>query len=128
VVPVLDTPVISGTNLIWCASFQLAWNKTTEFLDEDLHFKTNEPACVSKLNRHTVTATDLDSKTVLAVAGLYTPEFIQQLNRKLKKQFSSDSFSAESPPGKLSDPMLAAFGYLSVNLPCLIDLSSPLQF
>jgi len=131
VIPTLDTPIEPGTNLIWCASFQLAWNEMIDILGKELRFESNEPLCVSNLNLRTVTIADLDPKTVLSTAGFYTPELVKKLNHNLKKQFGNHALPPETPPANSSDLQLAAFSYLSVNLPfkhAFERIDSPFRF
>ncbi|MBN2704088.1 MAG: hypothetical protein JXR23_07745 [Pontiellaceae bacterium] len=47
VIPELEVPITPGTNLIWCAPFQLAWNDMMELIGEELHFAGDEPDIVA---------------------------------------------------------------------------------
>ncbi len=117
VVPELQAPVTTGTNLIWCAPFQLAWNGMTEQIGEEIHLAGNEPSFVTCLNQHSVGEEHLDSETYIAVAAPYTQDFIAQMNSAIKSKFGSGTFAPEALPKTDGQERLAAFGYLSVNLP-----------
>ncbi len=117
VVPELQAPVTAGTNLIWCASFQLAWNKMEDLLGEEIHLSGDEPDFLTRLNRRNISGKYLDPETYLAVAGSYTPDFIKQVNAEIKTRFGSGTFEPEPYPETDAQQRLAAFGYLSANLP-----------
>ena len=36
----LETSIRDGQNVLWCGTFQLAWNEICSLLAEDLHFAT----------------------------------------------------------------------------------------
>ena len=115
VVPELHVPITGETNLIWCAPFQLAWNEMSDFVGEEIRFAENEPESVSALNQRLVDEQHLDAETFFATAGEYTTNLVRDLNAELKSRFGSN-FKSESTDGCGPD-RIAAFGYLSVNLP-----------
>ena len=117
VVPELQASVTAGTNLIWCAPFQLAWNGMTGLIGEEIHLAENEPSFVPRLNQCSSGGEYLDSKTYVAAAGPYTRDFVTQMNAEIKAKLGSGTFAPESLPKADSLERLSAFGYLSVNLP-----------
>jgi hypothetical protein len=117
VVPELHAPISGDTNLIWCAPFQLAWNEMVDVVGEGLRFGDDEPECVPWLNQQLMDKSHLDSETYFVAAGAYTPDFIRELNSEIKAQFGSGVFKPEALPKPDETEQLAAFGYLSVNLP-----------
>ena len=117
VVPEFDVPIAEGTNLIWCAPFQLAWNELSGLVGEEIHFEGSEPGCVAHLNRRLVGAEYLDPASYVARAGAYTPEFIRELNADVSSRFGAGSFAPEALPEEGGPERVAAFGYLSMNLP-----------
>ena len=50
VTPHLETPIASGESVLWCGTFQLAWNEACAIVGEDLHF-AGEHAMVAILNK-----------------------------------------------------------------------------
>src|SRR5687768_7030374 len=64
IVPVLQTPHAAGQNLIWCSTFELAWQ---EFIGQGP--ASGEPAYVTHLNAKTATKADLDPSWYVARAG-----------------------------------------------------------
>jgi len=112
----LDTPIAPGTNLIWCASFQLAWNELSDFIGHEIHMQQEDPS-VAKLNRKSVTKENVDKDTYVAGAGEFNPDFLDGLNKHLEDRFGSGAFPEETWQGDWATNSLAAFGYISVNLP-----------
>ena len=110
VVPALDAPVTQGTNLIWCAPFQLAWNEMTELIGEEIHLAKNEPRYVPILNQHSVGKEHLDPETYVAAAGPYTRDFVAQMNAEIKAQFGAGAFKPEPLTHAGGQKRLAAFG------------------
>jgi len=49
--PHLETPIKEGANVIWCGTFQLAWNEVCALVGEDLHFAGKESEMVASLNK-----------------------------------------------------------------------------
>jgi hypothetical protein len=117
VIPELSAPILSGTNLIWCASFQLAWNEMQDLIGEAIRFAQDEPATVQRLNQQTVHRTHLDPETYLAFAGEYTSDFIRDIHSETQRKFGPQAFYPEQEPVTDGIQRLAAFGYLSANLP-----------
>ncbi|MCU0858248.1 MAG: hypothetical protein MUC65_07585 [Pontiellaceae bacterium] len=117
VVPDLHAPIAGETNLIWCAPFQLAWTELADFVGEDIRFGENEPECVLHLNQRSVGKEQLDSETCFAAAGAYTPDFIRKVNSEVQSKLGSGVFKPETIPETGGPDRLAAFGYLSINLP-----------
>ena len=50
VVATPDVPIEPGTNVLWCGTFQLAWNQACDLIGEDIHL-AHEPAMVAELNK-----------------------------------------------------------------------------
>jgi len=50
ITPTLDEPIPRFHNVLWCASFQLAWNEARALIGEDIHLEKDPPLAAS-LNR-----------------------------------------------------------------------------
>src|SRR5437762_304298 len=51
VVPTLDTPLIEGQSIVWCASFQLAWDRLKADITRGPVQLRNAEAVADRLNR-----------------------------------------------------------------------------
>jgi hypothetical protein len=113
----LEYPIEGGTNVLWCATFQLAWNELCKFLGEDVHLE-DEPDMVSALNRRSVTGDDLDEDTYVAVAGVVGEKVLEKIEKELEAKFRGRaSPELAPPPGSLPPDWLVAYAYLFANLP-----------
>jgi len=116
IVPTLDCPVSEGTNLIWCSTFQVAWNQLCHITGGDIEFGSPN-VIVDALNTHYSTTADLDEKTYLVTAGPLKDGLLDSISSDLSSKFN-DAISPDLlPPQNLPGEPLAAYCYLSVNLP-----------
>jgi hypothetical protein len=70
IVPTLDTPLPAGKNAIWCASFQLAWNRLSKDTLKDPIQVKNAEAVAERLNQAQLSEKDLPPGTFYAAAGV----------------------------------------------------------
>lgn len=99
ITPVLAAPIRPGTNLLWCGSFQLAWNAACSLVDEDLHF-IQEPPLVAALNQKPFTRADLDEASYVALAGFTQKGIHRQIEQAVR-----DKFQDRVQPRFIPDPM-----------------------
>jgi hypothetical protein len=91
VTPHLEVEIVPGNNLLWCGTFQLAWNEACRLAGGDLRFDTDHEL-VAALNRRAFTKESIDEDSYLAMAG-FTRDNIQlniqqQLQQKFHGQFA----------------------------------------
>jgi hypothetical protein len=84
----LDVPIASGTNLLWCGTFQLAWNEAAEFLGEDIQFKEDAPL-VAALNRKEFTKDALDEASYVVGGGFPTSDSLARIRTDLRQKFGA---------------------------------------
>ncbi len=88
ITPHLDAPIVAGQNLVYCATFQLAWNRLCDRLGEPLRLEgwtTGEEAEVSRaLNRRLVTEADLQGLDYVAEGGPLTEETIARITETMR--------------------------------------------
>jgi len=110
----LREPIPNGKNLVYCASFQLAWNALADdVIGEDVQL-VNGPPWVSVLHERLVDGRAVDEDSVVAMAGFGKDDILGTLNRKLRKKFGNaapeltqDSF--DSGPVHPDDILVYAF-------------------
>jgi hypothetical protein len=117
VTPHLETPVAQGQSVVWCGSFQLAWNEACALVGQDLRF-ADEPAWVLPLNKKTFTKADIDAESYVAVAGFVKDDVFGQIARKLRETFHGQATPHYIPPARLTPrPQdIVAYAYLFKNL------------
>ena len=69
VTPHLEHVIPADTNVLWCGTFQLAWNELCDLAGGPVEMEPTS-ALVEALNRQTTSKQDLDKSSYVAVAGL----------------------------------------------------------
>ncbi|MFA5793852.1 MAG: hypothetical protein WC980_02095 [Candidatus Brocadiia bacterium] len=88
---VLDEPVVSGTNLVYCSTFQLAWNELKDgIIKEDIRMK-DEPPLVGLLNRGLASKKDISDSAYVAMAGFGKDGIVDKINQALKSKFQDQA-------------------------------------
>jgi hypothetical protein len=112
-----DTPIPPDTNLLWCGTFQLAWNEAIKLVGEKLQFE-NQPPIVGLLNRQDFTANDLDPASYVALADFERNHVEAEIRAALQKTFhgaASPELIPPIPPHPGPDDFVA-YAYLFKNL------------
>ena len=87
IVPTLDSPITPGKNVIWCSSFQLAWNKLkNDIAGEPVQVK-NGGDIVELLNNATETDEDISKDSFYAAIGPATDKYINKIRREMSSKF-----------------------------------------
>ncbi len=112
--PVLDKAFRPGKNIIYCATFQLAWNLLQDSLIKEPLLLDNNPREASLLNQQLFTKKFLDPASYYAALGRLTPDFLTRINRALKKKFGKNAPPPVREP--ISQEAFLAYAYLFKNL------------
>jgi hypothetical protein len=114
IVPTLDTPIPEGKNAIWCASFQIAWNKLkSDVAKGPMQIKGAE-AIAERLNKSPVTEADLPDGSHYAAAGLVKDGVVERIQREMAERFPNvrkPEFISLVP-----NPVIVAYGYLNAGI------------
>jgi len=114
--PHLETPLNTGKNMVWCSTFQLAWNKACELIGEDIHFY-QEPSMVEILNKRAANESDIDTMSYIAVAGHIRDGILSNIKTELSHKFKGASSPQLIPNGVGLRPQdIVAYSYLFKNL------------
>ena len=132
VTPHVQQRILSGQNLLWCGTFQLAWNETAGLIGEELHFAP-EPPMVAELNRGAFTRDDLDAESYGALAGFVGDGIFGKIDRALAETFKGQARPHYLPPRELTPrPQdIVAYCYLFKHMEFAVpfeDLPAPLRF
>jgi hypothetical protein len=106
----LGHPQERGRNLLWCATFQLAWDRARELVGEDLRL-SGDPPLARALNRTAVGREDVDEASCVAGAG-FGPAFLESLRSEVKLKFGDDPLL----PAALPAEAMLAYGSLRKSL------------
>jgi len=113
----LDAPIVPGTNVIWCGTFQLAWNEACNLIGQDIHF-ANEPPVVAELNKKAFTSNDLDSASYVALAGFVNDGIHDKIHTALNQKFGNSADPVLTPDKSLMQTPndIVAYAYLFKQL------------
>ncbi len=115
ITPHLDCPVEAGKNVLYCATFQLAWNEFKALAGKDVFWR-KPCAMADRLDAGVVGKGDLSPGSFVAMAGTLGGGIIDRINAELEKTF-----------GQGKDPVLeglsgppdtrVAYAFLARDLP-----------
>ena len=77
ITPHLKQAIPKDTNVLWCNTFQLAWNELCDLAGGPIKME-NAPAMVSILNRRDASKKDLDEKAILLWLACETKGFTRE--------------------------------------------------
>ncbi len=114
VTPHLEQQIASGINVLWCSTFQLAWNEFCDLTGGPIVMES-PPPIVPVLNKRTASKEDLDEASYVAMAGLASEGIYQKIRKELKEKFKGQA----SPDLLDATPEMdwVAYAYLFKELP-----------
>ena len=115
--PHLRAELRPGINVLWCGSFQLAWNAAYTLIGDELHFEDEHPM-VSVLNQQTFTKEALDESSFVALADFVRNNIHQQIRDALTQTFGEKASPQYIPSPNLTPrPQdIVAYAYLFKHL------------
>ena len=128
IVPTLDTPVPPGKNVIWCSSFQVAWDHLKADVIKAPVKVANAEEVADKLNRAPESESDLPEGFYYATAGLVRDDIVGTIQREMARRFPGKempSFEDVTPES------IIAYAYLTAGVKFSIaffDSNEPLSF
>jgi len=125
--PHLEVEIAHGKNILWCASFQIAWNELCALAGEDIRIGGDPPA-VAILNKKAAKKSDIDEAACLAMADWTKDGIVERIRKALDVRFQG-----AARPQLLDDipPGFVAYAYLWKSLPfewAFKRLDRPLSF
>ena len=114
ITPHLEQNIVTGTNVLWCNTFQLAWNELCDLTGGPIVMEPT-PLMVSILNKRTASKEDLDEASYVAMAGLAREGIYEKIRKELEEKFKG-----QADPNLLdTTPEMdwVAYAYLFKQLP-----------
>lgn len=115
IVPTLDTPRPTGKNVIWCSSFQLAWNELRDNVIRAPLEVVGAEEVAKRLNEAKQSATDLEADSYYATGGWIRDGIIAKIENDMATKFPSHAlpdFNGYNDPAGI-----LAYSYLIANVP-----------
>jgi hypothetical protein len=112
IVPTLDTPLPEGKSAVWCASFQLAWDRLKKDVAKGPLKMENAQVVADRLNSAEYPEDGLDPASYYAAAGLMKDGIVKKILSDMAQRFP-DGLTPE-----LSDATVGtvAYGYLKAGV------------
>lgn len=127
IVPTLDTPIATGKNVIWCSSFQVAWNHLKNDIIKEPVQLANAQLIADRLNNAKESEADLPADSYYAAAGWVKDGIIETIQKEMAKRFP------DAPTPTFDSPLkeAVAYAYLAADIlfdPPFIDNPKKLDF
>ena len=111
----MEAEIQPGKNLIYCSTFQLAWN---DFRDSFSMHLSDEPDVVKMLDKKLSTKQDISEDCYVALAGLWKDIF-EKINKELTTKFKEEAWFLEESrvlEDRFSEEAFLAYAFLYKNL------------
>jgi hypothetical protein len=117
ITPYLVAQIGIDNNILYCASFQMAWNKMRDkVIKGDIQLE-NEPLTAQRLNRMLENRNDISIGSFVAEAGELSDELVARINKQLQEKFGDQvGDTLEKPHDANGQRQLIAYAFLYKNL------------
>jgi hypothetical protein len=116
ITPYLEENIRPDVNIVWCATFQMAWDKLKGI--EGGPVKTSsETNAVSMLNRESIDQACLPQCGAMSVAGLVGDGVLEDVQARMKKLAGGPIPSLLPPRGSVPENAIIAYAYIERSLP-----------
>lgn len=128
----LEEPLTSTSNMLYCASFQKAWDKMrNQVVKAEIRLE-GDPQQARQLNRLMLGNDDISPDSYVAEAGTFSHELVDRVNRKLRDKFGNQANeNLDMPQALAGGRSIIAYAFLYKNLefPTQFEkLTNPLVF
>ncbi len=90
VVATLDCPMPENKNVIWCSTFQIAWDRLKNDIIGEPVKVPEAKELAERLNKADVSETDLQEESFYSAAGIVKDGIIEEILKEMKKRFPSE--------------------------------------
>ncbi len=120
IVATLDCPMPEHQNVIWCSTFQIAWNRLKEDIIGEPIKVLGAEDLAARLNQAKPSETDLEEESFYATAGVVGDGIVEEIQEEMAKRFPSESTPVFDELDRLppQDKMasVVAYSYLNVDV------------
>ncbi len=116
IVATLDCHMPEHQNVIWCSTFQMAWDKLKDdIIGEPIQILEAEELA-ARLNQAKVSQKDIEEKSYYATAGFVGKGIIEKIQTEMKKRFPSEPAPVFNENYKKLLNTILAYSYLSIDI------------
>ena len=116
VIPTLDSSCPKNRNVIWCSSFQLAWNRIKDDVIGAPVEVVGAEELATRLNTAGQSEADMESDSFYAAAGRVEDGIISKIQKEMTEKFPAHSVPDFSDIAGYPKGILA-YSYLTANVP-----------
>jgi hypothetical protein len=116
IVPTLDSPCPQNKNVVWCSSFQLAWNRMKDDVIGAPVEVVGAEELAARLNDAKQSDADVEARSFYAAAGRVEDGIIGKVQNDMAARFPSHSVPDFNDIVHLRRAILA-YSYLTANVP-----------
>jgi hypothetical protein len=112
IVSTLDAPIPEDKNVIWCATFQMAWDRLKNNVIGEPIQVANAEAVAERLNKAEVTDDDLPDGSYYAAAGFTKDGIAEKMRREMQERFQKEPIDLND-----KESAILAYAYLRASVP-----------
>ena len=116
VVATLDCPLPEHKNAIWCASFQMAWDKLRQDIIGEPIQVPEAQELADRLNRSQFPAGSIEKESYYATAGFVKNGIIEQIRKDMAKRFPHEPAPILDKKYANQSNVIAAYAFLNVSI------------
>ncbi len=113
IVPTLDTPIAANKNVIWCSSFQIAWNGMAESVVHGPIQVLGAEEIAERLNNAPASKNDIEQDDYFAAADWVSSGIVERIQDGMKEKFAEEPVPQFDP---MPDDWAVAFAYLQAMI------------
>jgi hypothetical protein len=115
VLATLDCPIPEHNNVIWCSTFQIAWDRLKNDIIGEPVKVTGAEGLTARLNQAEVSEEDIEQESFYATAGFVGKGIVQQIQNEMKKRFPS-AIMPVFDKSYLPHDAVVTYSYLNIDL------------
>lgn len=109
----MEENIVPGKNLIYCSTFQIAWNELKDNIIKENIRLVDEPPIVKFLNKGLSTKDDISPDCYVAMVGFGKDKIVEKINKALKERFGEEAPVVEV---ELKSDWILAYAFLQKAL------------
>jgi hypothetical protein len=127
--PHMEAPIEPGRNVVFCSTFQIAWNQMKNDIVKDDIRLAKPQELIRILNLGRTMRTDISDADYLAMVGFGSDNIANKVNRALRERFGDDAPTLDDVYNQ--DDVILAFAFLLKELKfeeLFEDFTDPMTF
>ncbi len=115
-VPTLDSNLPGHKNVIWCATFQMAWDKLKNDIIKEPVLLIDAQNLADQMNRSEFLPENLDANSYYTAAGFIKDGIIEKVKADMAKRFPDEPLPVFNEGYKTPTGAVLAYAYLNANI------------